>query len=667
MQPHQQSRPSILGTPLPPEGTDRERFIPEWKQEARDETGRKRFHGAFTGGFSAGYHNTVGSREGWTPASFTSSRSSRHAPPTSAQRVEDYMDEEDLRERRQDLHLVTTEQFAPAKAGAVVAKRGIGWQILRRMGWQGEERASTPLGQLLASCRRVSTRASGSEEQQEQQSSRHGARGGLGVGVLLEDKEDDLDVYAEEEARTSSKYNRSIELLPQTESAEYPGRAEAASVSGVLEGFVRSVRASLGLELVFAAPSVPPEYIPRGPFKDYDQQQESASAPEIKPASGPLSIQQRAALLGQEAVGQGQLADVVKLDVMTALAAQRGYMPFARNPAKDRRYRQFLAHFATSAAPPDRPEGMSETEYRREQEEFVKAANIYRPLPTTMASRFVSASEAHVMNTDLGQAEQPVGLYRPTPRPPESFSSRPDGEQAEEEEEKRKKKALLVDDSGPAAGPLAYGKDTRRETIWTPSSTLCKLFGIDGPHRVPPGARGQQSQSQQPSASVRPVLSTESLQKIVADSAYADKVDLGGAQEPEPANDDGEEEQELQPYETINRPAIELFRSIFGDESPADPGSGAPKEGASASGREGSATGRKVAMARPPRLAFLGLEEEGEGTTGLQQQQRQTPNRGQFHGAGGGEECAPAGQNSPPMVRIKKHRPAAADFWDGDA
>jgi hypothetical protein len=39
-----------------------------------DEKGRRRFHGAFTGGFSAGYYNTVGSAEGWKPATFVSSR-----------------------------------------------------------------------------------------------------------------------------------------------------------------------------------------------------------------------------------------------------------------------------------------------------------------------------------------------------------------------------------------------------------------------------------------------------------------------------------------------------------------------------------------------------------------------------------------------------------------
>ena len=32
-----------------------------------DDKGRRRFHGAFTGGFSAGYFNSVGSKEGILP------------------------------------------------------------------------------------------------------------------------------------------------------------------------------------------------------------------------------------------------------------------------------------------------------------------------------------------------------------------------------------------------------------------------------------------------------------------------------------------------------------------------------------------------------------------------------------------------------------------------
>ena len=79
-------------------------------EEVRDTEGRQRFHGAFTGGFSAGYFNSVGSKEGWMPATFTSRRGA--APAAAADdgsgdggaasaaasfstRVQDIMDEED--------------------------------------------------------------------------------------------------------------------------------------------------------------------------------------------------------------------------------------------------------------------------------------------------------------------------------------------------------------------------------------------------------------------------------------------------------------------------------------------------------------------------------------------------------------------------------------------
>lgn len=47
---------ALFGTPLPDEADARDdgSYLPLWKQEVRDERGRKRLHGAFTGGFSAG-------------------------------------------------------------------------------------------------------------------------------------------------------------------------------------------------------------------------------------------------------------------------------------------------------------------------------------------------------------------------------------------------------------------------------------------------------------------------------------------------------------------------------------------------------------------------------------------------------------------------------------
>jgi G patch domain-containing protein 1 len=57
-----------VGTALPSLASSSKKdlndYKPVWEQEVFDEQGRKRLHGAFTGGFSAGYFNTVGSKEG---------------------------------------------------------------------------------------------------------------------------------------------------------------------------------------------------------------------------------------------------------------------------------------------------------------------------------------------------------------------------------------------------------------------------------------------------------------------------------------------------------------------------------------------------------------------------------------------------------------------------
>lgn len=84
------------------------RTLPAWKQEVRDEEGRRRFHGAFTGGFSAGYYNSVGSKEGWAPQSFTSSRKSR--AEVKQQSILNFLDEDEKVEL-EGRSLATSSQF----------------------------------------------------------------------------------------------------------------------------------------------------------------------------------------------------------------------------------------------------------------------------------------------------------------------------------------------------------------------------------------------------------------------------------------------------------------------------------------------------------------------------------------------------------------------------
>ncbi|XP_024094056.2 G patch domain-containing protein 1 [Pongo abelii] len=151
------------GTGLEPleEGERPKKPIPLQDQTVRDEKGRyKRFHGAFSGGFSAGYFNTVGSKEGWTPSTFVSSRQNR--ADKSVLGPEDFMDEEDLSEFGiAPKAIVTTDDFssktkdrirekarqlaaatAPIPGATLLddlitpAKLSVGFELLRKMGWK---------------------------------------------------------------------------------------------------------------------------------------------------------------------------------------------------------------------------------------------------------------------------------------------------------------------------------------------------------------------------------------------------------------------------------------------------------------------------------------------------------------------------------------------------
>jgi len=141
----------FYGTALPPldsETRDDGSYVPVWKQEVRDERGRKRLHGAFTGGFSAGYFNTVGSKEGFTPSTFVSSKSNR-AKDASKQRMEDFMDAEDMADLEDSQKLEVQGAFAGlGGSGEGSAQRGfmtdlfrttgdtMGIKLLQRMGWR---------------------------------------------------------------------------------------------------------------------------------------------------------------------------------------------------------------------------------------------------------------------------------------------------------------------------------------------------------------------------------------------------------------------------------------------------------------------------------------------------------------------------------------------------
>ena len=150
----EQSPFATFGTPLPPRDPDVRddgSYVPVWKQEVRDDRGLKRLHGAFTGGFSAGYYNTVGSKEGWTPSTFVSSRSNRKKdePKSVQQRPEDFMDEEDIADAADAQRVETAAGFSGigSTQGDTTRRGGLvdlfrtggetmGIKLLKKMGWK---------------------------------------------------------------------------------------------------------------------------------------------------------------------------------------------------------------------------------------------------------------------------------------------------------------------------------------------------------------------------------------------------------------------------------------------------------------------------------------------------------------------------------------------------
>jgi G patch domain-containing protein 1 len=117
------------------------------------------FHGAFEGGFSAGYFNSVGSAQGWEPGQFVSSRGARQTQ--SSQRVEDFLDEDELQEYNKTVLRTSTaydtfggaakedvNRSVSALQGAsnvpmlvpdvmlTPVSEGMGVKLLLRMGWR---------------------------------------------------------------------------------------------------------------------------------------------------------------------------------------------------------------------------------------------------------------------------------------------------------------------------------------------------------------------------------------------------------------------------------------------------------------------------------------------------------------------------------------------------
>lgn len=605
---------NFLGTPLSKSTAGD--FVPLWKQEARDEQGRKRFHGAFTGGFTAGYHNTVGSREGWAPTSFVSSRKERHSNQESRRRVEDFMDEEDLRELQRSTRLVTTETYAtvPGKGRVQARRSGIGWELLRKMiamsneskigAMMRDERPSSlglgsssitediltlpsPVMALLSS--RCPPRSTLRERQRST---------GIGVGVLGEDEEDDADEGEDLlGGHASSAYNLSQTIVhPRARQKHHTtNKISEEDRRGCLTGFVRATASYQ--ETQYPSLKVPEELVEQVP----QRQQKQHQVGQLKTTGANLSVEQRGRLLTGETprvastsakvveiAPQPKAASVSRppltLDVITALNAQRGFMPFTSVPEKDARYKKFLAHHASPQSVPlhGPPAGMTSAEYERELREFVQAATVFRPLPSQMASKFVRGKTTEI---PVGATGIRGGLYRP--RAVESHLTESSENSLENLQTVKdmgsSPEPVMTEKMVPATTNAEEGNETipsRSEIAWVPAALLYKRFGVELPkNSLNDSAQPQQQQTASQSI-VKPILSAQSLKSIIADTEWASKVDLSAL-----AKAEEQEQEQRQQYvigmtaraaeqsiamperEFHDRPSMDLFKSIFGDDA----------------------------------------------------------------------------------------------------
>ena len=159
-------------------------YVPRGKRRRQQQ---ERLHGAFTGGFSAGYFNSVGSREGWTPDAGAGDGLQKQ------QRPEDFMDEQDHNEWGGPVELHHSYQTAASKTSRVdyenhksttatsslgeqelfalqtpTAHGNVGQRLLRVLGWrEGAESAFVPAEDRFAGMPATHEQGNNTEEEIE--------------------------------------------------------------------------------------------------------------------------------------------------------------------------------------------------------------------------------------------------------------------------------------------------------------------------------------------------------------------------------------------------------------------------------------------------------------------------------------------------------------------
>ncbi|PRD36757.1 UNVERIFIED_CONTAM: G patch domain-containing protein 1 [Trichonephila clavipes] len=458
----------LYGTPLPEieeESVLRKKAAKEL--EVRDERGRQRFHGAFTGGFSAGYFNTVGTKEGWAPSTFISSRDKKEKAYKS-QNPEDFMDEEDFGEfgiATRRIH--TTSKFqdslsststnkrkfsevdsvipgeAPLKDIVKPVQESIGIKILKKLGWKLGQGIGPRIKKPVTTVKVYGCALPDTIESEA-----------FGVGAF---EDDDEDIYSKDDM---SQYDFS-DLDPKGSSQtskETKNRQHHGSSNSILDGFCLASNPA-SVKKYYPPPELPPHY---KPLQSSKTRVITNSEPQFKSRHS-MSAGDRSTLLGEQKFQSLPSAVVSntaekKTSVVKPLdenlhknspSSKHSFCPFPGDEVKQKRYEEYLKlKDLGDTEQLVQPSSMTEWEKQQELEEFARAAFIYKPLSAVLNAKFESRSHLdieHEVMDALAKARK---------------------ENVKKVEEKRK----LV------------GLHNRKSFEWHPASLLCKRFNVPNPY-----------------------------------------------------------------------------------------------------------------------------------------------------------------------------------------
>jgi G patch domain-containing protein 1 len=250
---------------------------------------------------------------------------------------------------------------------------------------------------------------------------------------------------------------------------------------------------------------------------------------------------------------------VPKLDKNVATQALSrgvgGWSPYMEDPDKRERYRTFLEIQAgLKGGLPKRVPGISTEEWVAELYEFVRAAEVFKPMTGMMASRFTSSSSL----PQSSESEEATVLRKPTTKP---------------------------EDPAEAAAKLGmYGPMTRTTLRFAPARLLCKRFNVQSLAIYESSARerrGTSSETQAASsASKLELVSKDVMAKLMmesrasgrqASSARESPAATTSVQPPSPPPQAEPPRVQVDPERNealeAARPGEEVFKAVFGSDN----------------------------------------------------------------------------------------------------